>query len=190
MTPAVVGRQPLVPDQVAMLAPFVEAGVFGSFEVQLATAMVRLQPDVDDQVVLALAVAARAPRFGHVCADLSRLAEQIVEADESAPRVGRLPWPPSAKWCGPSSGRRWCMTPGPWPSAPSVPWCGTPAGSISSATGTTSGPSPPIWFTGPGPAYRRAVTVTLTLSNRPSTICSIRPEPMDPTCSGRRSGGR
>ena len=98
MSPAAVdGRRPVVPDQVAVLAPFVEAGVFGSFEVQLATAMVRLQPDVDDRVVLALAVAARAPRFGHVCADLSRLDEQIVEADESA-LVGTLPWPPSARW--------------------------------------------------------------------------------------------
>ena len=43
-------------------------------------------------------MAARAPRFGHVCVDLSRLDEQIVEADESALLLGTLPWPPSARW--------------------------------------------------------------------------------------------
>ena len=71
---ATMARHPVVPDEVAVLVPFVEAGMFGSFEVHLAATMVRLQPDVGDEVVLALAIAARAPRFGHVCVDLSRLA--------------------------------------------------------------------------------------------------------------------
>jgi len=88
----------VVPEEVAVLAPFVEAGVFGSFEVQLAATMVRLQPDVGEDIVLALAIAARAPRFGHVCADLSRLAEQFVEVDESGGAFGDLPWPRLARW--------------------------------------------------------------------------------------------
>jgi exodeoxyribonuclease V alpha subunit len=88
----------VVPDGVAVLAPFVEAGVFGSFEVHLAATMVRLQPDVGDDMVLALAVAARAPRFGHVCVDLSRLAEQVVEGDSSGRAFGDLPWPRLPSW--------------------------------------------------------------------------------------------
>jgi exodeoxyribonuclease V alpha subunit len=87
-----------VPSDVAVLAPFVDAGVFGSFEVQLATTMKRLQPDISDQVVVALAVAARAPRFGHVCAELRHLDDQIVELEDSAHLFGDLPWPPLEDW--------------------------------------------------------------------------------------------
>ena len=95
---AVVVRQSVVPNRVAVLAPFVDAGVFGPFEVHLAATMVRLQPDVADEVVLALAIAARAPRFGHVCVDLSRLAEQVVDLDGSSGAFGELPWPRLARW--------------------------------------------------------------------------------------------
>ncbi len=96
-TTAVVG-QPVVPDEVAVLAPFVEAGVLGSFELHLAATMVRLQPDVGDDIVLALAIAARAPRFGHVCVDLSRLAEQVVDVGGSAGDLADLPWPRLTTW--------------------------------------------------------------------------------------------
>ena len=70
-----------------MLAPFVEAGVFGPFEVHLAATVAACEPDVTDEVVLALAVAARAPRFGHVCMDLDEVARQVVPLEED----GRVP---------------------------------------------------------------------------------------------------
>ena len=38
------GRPVVVPHGVAVLAPFVEAGVFGAYEVQFATTVLRLQP--------------------------------------------------------------------------------------------------------------------------------------------------
>ena len=90
--------QATVPDEVAMLAPFVEAGVFGAFEVHLAATMVRLQPDVGDEIVLALAVAARAPGLGHVCVDLSRLAEQVEVDRVPTGTSADLPWPKLASW--------------------------------------------------------------------------------------------
>ena len=99
MSPATsVVRQVPIPDEVALLAPFVEAGVFGSFEVHLAATVARLQPDVGDEMVLALAVAARAPGFGHVCVDLSRLAEQIEVDSLPTGTSGELPWPKLTPW--------------------------------------------------------------------------------------------
>jgi exodeoxyribonuclease V alpha subunit len=96
--PVVSEARDAVPPEVAVLAPFVQAGVFGPFEVQLATTMVRLQPGVSDEVVLALAVAARAPRFGHVCAELGDVDRQIVESDESVDTLRALPWPSLDTW--------------------------------------------------------------------------------------------
>ena len=129
---ATAARQPVVPDEVAVLAPFVEAGVFGSFEVHLAATMVRLQPDVGDDIILALAIAARAPRFGHVCVDLSRLAEQVDGGWTRRPgpsATSRGPgWPLG---CGLSSVLRWSRIPVPCPSTGCAPWCGTATGSIS-----------------------------------------------------------
>ena len=86
-----------LPPTVAVLAPFVEAGVFGSYEVHLAAAIAALEPSVTDEVIVALAVAARAPRFGHVCVDLDDVAHQVVPVDEDGePDV--LPWPSADTW--------------------------------------------------------------------------------------------
>ena len=51
--------RPLVPDAVRVLRPFVEADVLEAAEVALAEAVVRLAgaADVDDRVILAIAVA-------------------------------------------------------------------------------------------------------------------------------------
>ena len=95
------------PPDVAVLAPFVDAGVFGSFEVQLAATMMRLLPDISGEVIVALAVAARAPRFRHVCAELRHLDSQIVEFEQSADGF---------RLC---RGLRWMPGPGHWPDRPS-----------------------------------------------------------------------
>ncbi len=99
MTPVrtVGDERSLLPPAVAVLAPFVEAGVFGSFEVHLADSVARLAPTVSDEAIVALAVAARAPRFGHVCVELEEVAHQIVSSDERGdPYV--LPWPSVDAW--------------------------------------------------------------------------------------------
>ncbi len=85
-------------DPVAVLSPFVEVGLFGSYELQLARTVRRLQPDVSDAALLALAVAARAPRFGHVCSRLDLAAlEQADLTDDGSP-APPLPWPSAEEW--------------------------------------------------------------------------------------------
>jgi exodeoxyribonuclease V alpha subunit len=86
------------PDPIAVLSPFIEVGLFGSYELQLARTVRRLQPDVSDTALLALAVAARAPRFGHVCSRLDLAAlEQADLTDDGSPAPA-LPWPTAGEW--------------------------------------------------------------------------------------------
>ncbi len=90
------GRPVIVPPGVAVLAPFVEAGVFGDYEVQFAATVLRLHPGLGAEELLALAVAGRAPRFGHVCTPLDAMAVRLAELDGE--EVEGLPWPPADAW--------------------------------------------------------------------------------------------
>lgn len=54
----------------ALLQPWRDAGVLDPVDVHLAEALCRLTGEQRDSVVLAAALAARAPRFGHVAVDL------------------------------------------------------------------------------------------------------------------------
>jgi exodeoxyribonuclease V alpha subunit len=85
----------VVPDAVEVLAPFVAARVFAPAEVHLAATVARLatQP-VPDDVLLALACAARAPRLGHVCVEL----DAVAAADEAELDAAALPWPDPRRW--------------------------------------------------------------------------------------------
>jgi exodeoxyribonuclease V alpha subunit len=83
-----------VPEQVAVLEPYVAAGVFGSSEVQLAAAVARLV-EVEAAVVLAVAVAARGPRLGHVCIDLDDVEHLMVDVPDEA---HDLTWPTAGEW--------------------------------------------------------------------------------------------
>ncbi len=96
-----------VPESVAILEPFVAAGVFGPSEVHLAATLVRLgererQPvgsepeSVDPLVVLAAAVAARAPRSGHVCVELADVHRVVV--DRVTGESEELVWPDAVSW--------------------------------------------------------------------------------------------
>jgi len=87
--------QPSVPANVASLRPFVAAGVFGPAEVQLAAVVERLCGSIDPLVVLAIAVAARGPRLGHVCIDLDEVDQLIVESTEDR---AELSWPEVDVW--------------------------------------------------------------------------------------------
>ena len=93
------GVLPRVPSSVAVLAPFVDAGVFGPAEVHLAASVARLAGEraaLSDEVLLALAVAARGPRLGHVCVEPARVQALVVDGDDDA--VADLPWPELSEW--------------------------------------------------------------------------------------------
>ncbi len=85
-----------VPSGLAVLEPFVDAGVFSAYEVQFAATVSRLQPGLSDVVLLALAVAARAPRFGHVCWRLSDMSGQMAGLDGEV--FDALGWPAGDEW--------------------------------------------------------------------------------------------
>ncbi len=98
----------LVPPAVAALDPFVRAGVFGPAEVHLADTLVRLarrdagradpaaEPQVDDLVILAAAIAARAPRSGHVCVELDDVGRIVVDRGDTG--IELLRWPDAGPW--------------------------------------------------------------------------------------------
>jgi len=86
----------VVPAEVQVLRPFVVAGVFDAGEVQLCATFARLQPGCTDEVLLALAVAARGPRRGHVCVELPDVATLIVDRRDE--ETLELPWPDLRRW--------------------------------------------------------------------------------------------
>ncbi len=96
-----------VPASVSVLGPYVDAGVFGPSEVHLAATLVRVAErdarrvgreavPVDDLVVLGAAVAARAPRSGHVCVDLDDVHRIVV--DRRTDQSSDLSWPDTRRW--------------------------------------------------------------------------------------------
>jgi exodeoxyribonuclease V alpha subunit len=79
----------------AVLRPLEGAGVVGRFEIQLVTAAVRAADadglTVSDEVLLALALVARATRLGHVCLELTEVDRQVTAGlDDGGTRVGLL----------------------------------------------------------------------------------------------------
>ncbi len=94
---------PAVPTQVAFLEPFVAAGVLEHADVHVASAVARVVGDVADPIVLAVALAVRATRLGHVCVVLGDLPGSLVvhegDPDRSgAVAVDALSWPAPAAW--------------------------------------------------------------------------------------------
>lgn len=90
------GPTPFVPEPVRVLTPFVDAGVLGAGEVHLAAAVARLCPGNDPLVLLAVAVAARAPSLGHVGVELAAVPERVLDRFEEV--VTQLPWPITEEW--------------------------------------------------------------------------------------------
>lgn len=78
------------------LRPFREQGVLGSLEVHVVDHLGALVGEADPEVLLALALAARAPGRGHICIDLRDLERFVVRSDsgeyEAASRES-LKWP-------------------------------------------------------------------------------------------------
>lgn len=79
-----------------MLRALAEAGVLSPLDVQLARAAGRLAGEARPDVLLALALASRAPSAGHVCLELAT-ARRAVRL-EDAPDLDALPWPEPGAW--------------------------------------------------------------------------------------------
>lgn len=86
-----------------VLAPFLEAGVLDLADVHLASVLARLADEDDPRCLLALALAARAPRFGHTTIDLGSIAQSVI-ADgaatdpEHSSSLDDLLWPEAETW--------------------------------------------------------------------------------------------
>jgi exodeoxyribonuclease V alpha subunit len=82
-----------------VLAPFVRAGVVGEFERHLVEAVLRQSPEAGPSALVALALAARAPRFGHVCVEPAGVRTQVTAAiDPTDGLLTSLPWPDPVEW--------------------------------------------------------------------------------------------
>jgi exodeoxyribonuclease V alpha subunit len=89
---------PLLDDDVATLLPFVEAGVLDASAVHVAGVIARSVDGVEPEVLLGAALAARAPRLGHVCVVIETVADSTVVDDAKTPSTGCLPWPDPLRW--------------------------------------------------------------------------------------------
>ncbi|MDO9410100.1 exodeoxyribonuclease V subunit alpha [Patulibacter sp.] len=80
------------------LRTFNEAGVLSAADVHVARRLGALVDETDDAVLLAVALAVRAPRVGHVHTDLASVATSTVVDAEDAVDLGSLPWPAPDSW--------------------------------------------------------------------------------------------
>ncbi len=81
-----------------LLAQFNRAGVLMAADVHVASMLARLGRDVDELVALAAALAVRAPRVGHVLADLATVRETATADAEDEADLSGLPWPALELW--------------------------------------------------------------------------------------------
>ncbi len=81
-----------------LLREFNLAGVLSAADVHVARQLGALANEEDEQVLLATALAVRAPRLGHVLVDLARIRETAaVDADEPVD-LDKLAWPEPGQW--------------------------------------------------------------------------------------------
>jgi exodeoxyribonuclease V alpha subunit len=81
------------------LRGFVEAGLLVPADVHAARTFARLGGEDRDEVLLAAALAVRAPRLGHVCIDLATAATSVVADGDVAPALlDQLRWPEPGAW--------------------------------------------------------------------------------------------
>jgi len=77
-----------VPVSVRELEPFVRAGVLGAAEINVACTFAVADPDAGFEVLLAAALAVRAPLHGSICVDLATVRDTVVSSLESAAQLG------------------------------------------------------------------------------------------------------
>ena len=81
-----------------LVAEFNDAGVLAAADVHVARRLAELAGEENATVELAVALAVRAPRLGHVHVDLATISDTAtVESDEPIDLTG-LPWPEASGW--------------------------------------------------------------------------------------------
>ena len=85
-------------DEGTALGAFNRAGVLGPADVHVAKCLGRLGDETDEGVLLAAALAVRAPRVGHVCVDLASVRQTVAVDTDVEVDIDALPWPEEAEW--------------------------------------------------------------------------------------------
>jgi exodeoxyribonuclease V alpha subunit len=80
------------------LREFNRAGVLAASDVHVARRLGVLAGEADETVLLAVALAVRAPRIGHVLVDLATIAETAAVDTEDPIDLDTLRWPASQEW--------------------------------------------------------------------------------------------
>ena len=81
-----------------ILREFNDAGVLGPADVHVALRLAELAGEDDPTVALAVALAVRGPRLGHVLVDLATIRETVAVDAEFEGDLGALPWPKPERW--------------------------------------------------------------------------------------------
>jgi exodeoxyribonuclease V alpha subunit len=81
-----------------LLREFNDAGVLAPADVHVATRLAALAGELDETVMLAAALAVRAPRLGHVYVDLATIRDTATVDTDEPVDITRLPWPDPADW--------------------------------------------------------------------------------------------
>ena len=89
-----------------LLLEFNDAGVLAAADVHVARRLAALTGGADDAVVLATALAVRAPRIGHVFVDLERISETATVDVDDPIDLTTLPWPSPSGWVAAGRGER------------------------------------------------------------------------------------
>ena len=92
------GDARIVADPPAALRVWNLAGIVGPAEVHGARIFADLVDDDRPEVLLAAALALRAPQHGHVCVELGTVAASITVAEDAPVHPGDLPWPEPGDW--------------------------------------------------------------------------------------------
>ena len=80
------------------LLSFNEIGVLSAADVHVACTLAGLAGGADELVQLAVALAVRAPRLGHVFVDLATVRDTAAVESDEVVDLSELPWPPAAPW--------------------------------------------------------------------------------------------
>ena len=81
-----------------LLREFNQAGVLAAADVHVALVLGRLARIADPELLLAAALAVRAPRLGHVFVDLRTASQTVAVEDEAGEDLLALPWPEPEAW--------------------------------------------------------------------------------------------
>jgi exodeoxyribonuclease V alpha subunit len=89
-----------------LLRKFNHAGVLAAADVHVARRLAAMAGEDDETIALAVALAVRAPRLGHVHVDLARIRDTAAVDGEEPVDLATLPWPDPANWLTQVAGSR------------------------------------------------------------------------------------